>query len=651
MKHLRTTLAALLLPLCAHAAPVVTNAWVSCLDAPLRPFFAVQRGETVALDCTLLARGTNAVAFPPGTVATFYWQTNGMGSAWWSTNATVAPGGRLGALWTPAMDPGADAVSAYIGAVAPGGEIAYRAAATLRFIHAPGAVPGYLTPPVQTLDFNRMAVENAPWPTPDDLAAAAVAATNYTDAALAALDLSDYATTDYVADAITDALADYTPGGGGIQAELDPLFTEWHATNRELDAVVSGISSMIPTDYVHTSHDGNVSIDGTVSIDGELTANSVSADSIKWGRGTSTGNGSVAGGWHVGASGSYSHAEGFGAMATNDYAWVWQGSEHGQEDDYGSHGVGTFSINPVGGLGGLYIGQTSASGYLAALQEAAASYTDDTVINYYALSSLGRIYVTTNDYLFVETRDSATNVWETAWSSYAMQTNAAAVAARMDDCEETVRGAVSAWADYDALGHENPDGDVILLNRAYTAIGSGYFWASSGGHYCLCTDGTVAFAAVEAGSFRLFGESISNYVGLVNGGSITVGANANGFTVSGSGADATASITYAYAGGAHPTIYGASTLAGPWAEMANAVWVDDSAAGTSTATFPATADAFFYKATTTQNIGEYWNATVPSFFPGGVKTSANDVNPVVYDSTITISSGGHTYRLPAQLVQ
>ena len=85
--------------------------------------------------------------------------------------------------------------------------------------------------------------------------------------------------------------------------------------------------------------------------------------------------------------------------------------------------------------------------------------------------------------------------------------------------------------------------------------------------------------------------------------------------------------------------------------MANAVWVDDSAAGTSTATFPATADAFFYKATTTQTIGEYWNATVPSYFPGGVKTSANDVTPVVYDSTVTISSGGHTYRIPAQLVQ
>lgn len=92
-------------------------------------------------------------------------------------------------------------------------------------------------------------------------------------------------------------------------------------------------------------------------------------------------------------------------------------------------------------------------------------------------------------------------------------------------------------------------------------------------------------------------------------------------------------------------------MAGPWAEMANAVWVDDSAAGTSTATFPATADAFFYKATTTQNIGEYWNATVPSYFPGGIKTSANDVDPVIYDSTVTISSGGHTYRIPAQLVQ
>ncbi|MBR1608002.1 MAG: hypothetical protein IJ678_00125 [Kiritimatiellae bacterium] len=273
------------------------------------------------------------------------------------------------------------------------------------------------------------------------------------------------------------------------------------------------------------------------------------------------------------------------------------------------------------------------------------------VTNYYSLSSLGRIYATSNGYLYVESRDSVTSSWQTAWSSYAMQTNAAAVAARQDAVERTVRGAVSAWADYDARGNANPDGDVIMLNRAYTAIGSGFFWASSGGHWCLCSEGTVAYLADTGGSFRIFGSSISNYVGLVAGDSVTVGAKASGFAVDGTGSDAVAHITYPWSGGDHPAVQGAATLEGPWTEMTGGVWVDDPAAGTATVSFPATSDAFFYKATTTMQLSEYFHATVPAYLEGGVKTSAGDLSPVVYDSTVEITAGGHTYRIPAELVR
>lgn len=269
------------------------------------------------------------------------------------------------------------------------------------------------------------------------------------------------------------------------------------------------------------------------------------------------------------------------------------------------------------------------------------------VTNYYALSALGRIYTTTNGYLYVESRDTATNDWTTAWSSYAMQTNFSAVAARQDAVERTVAGAVSAWADFDAKGNANPDADVILMNRAYTAIGSGFFWASSGGHYCLCSEGAVAYFATTNGSLRIFGNSVTNYFGLVAGGSVTVGANASGFEVSGG----VATITYPWSGGDHPVVQGAATLAGPWAEMTGGVWVDDADAGIATVSFPATGDSFFYKAVTTVQLGEYFHATVPAYLEGGVKTSAGDLAPVVYDTTITITSDGHTYRIPAELVQ
>ena len=132
-----------------------------------------------------------------------------------------------------------------------------------------------------------------------------------------------------------------------------------------------------------------------------------------------------------------------------------------------------------------------------------------------------------------------------------------------------------------------------MLNRAYTAIGAGFFWASSGAYHCLCADGTVAYLAGSSGSFRIFGNSISNYVGLVAGGTVTVGANASGFSVH----EGVATITYPYSGGDYPTVYGAETLAGPWAEMSSPVWVADAEAGTATVSFPATASAFFFKAT------------------------------------------------------
>jgi hypothetical protein len=45
---------------------------------------------------------------------------------------------------------------------------------------------------------------------------------------------------------------------------------------------------------------------------------------------------------------------------------VWQGSDGNyNEDEYGSHGEGTFNVNPVGGLAGFWIGETPLSDTLA----------------------------------------------------------------------------------------------------------------------------------------------------------------------------------------------------------------------------------------------------------------------------------------------
>jgi hypothetical protein len=44
------------------------------------------------------------------------------------------------------------------------------------------------------------------------------------------------------------------------------------------------------------------------------------------------------------------------ALATNNYAWAWDGFSAGT---YGSHGIGTFNVNPVGGVAGFWLGQTN----------------------------------------------------------------------------------------------------------------------------------------------------------------------------------------------------------------------------------------------------------------------------------------------------
>ena len=67
------------------------------------------------------------------------------------------------------------------------------------------------------------------------------------------------------------------------------------------------------------------------------------------------------------ASASVSHSDGFYSHASNVYSYVWSGLDaeaHGA-DYYGSHGPGTYNINPEGGLCGLYIGNSSLSQILS----------------------------------------------------------------------------------------------------------------------------------------------------------------------------------------------------------------------------------------------------------------------------------------------
>lgn len=118
--------------------------------------FEAYQGETLELEATLQSYGkpiTNALQD-----VRIYWQTNGMGSAYWSAPAS-ADGNTLRATWTPSMDVGARAYNCFIGRAGDN----YRAAFQLRMRASPGAVPNELELPRKHIDFAQVEVENAPW--------------------------------------------------------------------------------------------------------------------------------------------------------------------------------------------------------------------------------------------------------------------------------------------------------------------------------------------------------------------------------------------------------------------------------------------------------------------------------------------------------
>lgn len=70
------------------------------------------------------------------------------------------------------------------------------------------------------------------------------------------------------------------------------------------------------------------------------------------------------GGWTE-ATKSYATAMGRTATASNEFAYTWSGVNL-YPGRYGSHGDGTWNINPQGGLSGAYVGETNLADHIAA---------------------------------------------------------------------------------------------------------------------------------------------------------------------------------------------------------------------------------------------------------------------------------------------
>lgn len=113
--------------------------WERTPNRPAPAQFDTYHGETLEFRCTFT--GFGELPFAGADDVRLWYQTNGMGKAWWSIPATVSSN-VLEAAWGPSCDPGAERLSVFFGAPSN----AY-AAAQVRFRNSPGAHPNVLEPP------------------------------------------------------------------------------------------------------------------------------------------------------------------------------------------------------------------------------------------------------------------------------------------------------------------------------------------------------------------------------------------------------------------------------------------------------------------------------------------------------------------------
>ena len=186
MKHLITILSLFTLHSSLFAVfAAVPLRWTVETSRAVPATFEAYQGETLELEAALQSYGKPLEA--PANYA-LYWQTNGMGSAWWEAPVSSAPSPTnvLRATWLPAYDVGAKAYTCFIGA--PG--TIYHAAFQLRLRPSPGATPNELPLPAKTIDFATVTIEHAdaaPWASTNAVQAAARPLPKY----LHALDFDD----------------------------------------------------------------------------------------------------------------------------------------------------------------------------------------------------------------------------------------------------------------------------------------------------------------------------------------------------------------------------------------------------------------------------------------------------------------------------
>lgn len=137
-----------------------------------------------------------------------------------------------------------------------------------------------------------------------------------------------------------------------------------------------------------------------------LYANEIQAHAISQGTQAHSTPFGLAAGYRLSANGNYSQALGFKSQTSvgHDFSFAWNGDDQTfsylGDDYYTSHGKGTFSINPLSGLSGFYIGEQSLAQTIDGLSNSIDKkiFIDNRISGISGYSDLSIVRLSSNEY-------------------------------------------------------------------------------------------------------------------------------------------------------------------------------------------------------------------------------------------------------------
>lgn len=207
------------------------------------------------------------------------------------------------------------------------------------------------------------------------------------------------------------------------------------------------------------------------------------------------------------------------------------------------------------------------------------------------------------------------------------------------------------WGSWLPNGARNPSSDAIAINKPMLLQPVGTEWSSAGGFAVLSlshgvtmatsgSDASVTWTFPDGSCWKWLAES-----------QIDVPAVPSGIALDTVDGSEVVRIDYAVSSDSPDlAILRSDSYAGNYTVVTNAVWQQVSA-GTRQAIVPTDgAKSGFFRARVSASVPAHIEATCPIYSPAGVMVGPNDVNPVVYDTTIVIEQDGKRYRIPAEEV-